>query len=61
MEDSSDTWGKNSKHIAASIGMFPPIPKPQKAVSTRIPLYVDGAPRQRPKIEEIKQVRLKAY
>ena len=53
--------GKNSKQIVVSMGILPPIPKPLNAVRTKIALYVDGAPRQRPKTAAIKTVRLNAY
>ena len=32
------TWGRNSKVMVVSIGMFPPTPNPTKAVNTRMPL-----------------------
>lgn len=51
----------NSSVMVVSMGMFPPIPNPVKAVRTRKGLYEFGAPRQIPKIEAIKTVRLKAH
>lgn len=53
--------GRNSSVMVVSIGMLPPTPKPTKAVRTRKVLYVLEAPRQRPNMEEKRQVRLKAH
>lgn len=53
--------GRNSSVMVVSIGMLPPTPKPTKAVRTRKVLYVLEAPRQRPKMEEKRHVRLKAH
>lgn len=51
----------NSRVMVVSIGMFPPMPKPVKAVRTRKGVYELGAPKQIPKIEAIKTVKLKAH
>ena len=51
----------NSRHMVVSMGMLPPMPKPTKAVSTRMALYVEGAPKQSPKTEATRTVRLKLY
>lgn len=36
--ESQPTCGMNSMHIVVSMGIFPPTPKPLRAVRTRIPL-----------------------
>ena len=61
MRTDAHTCGMNSRQIVVSMGMFPPTPMPTNAVRTKTPLYVDGAPRQRPKIDEMRTVRLNAY
>lgn len=47
--------------MVVSIGMLPPIPNPQKAVTTRKDVYESHAPRPSPKAAEIKQVKLNAH
>lgn len=52
--------GRSSRQIVVSIGTFPPIPSPTKAVRMRTPLYVFGAARQMPKTLERRTVKLNA-
>lgn len=40
--------GTNSSKIVASIGIFPPSPKPQNAVNVQIAAQFDGAPMTSP-------------
>lgn len=43
--------------MVASIGMFPPTPRPTRAAIAEIPARVEGPATAIPKIEEVKQVR----
>jgi len=43
------------------MGMLPPIPNPQNAVTTRKAVYELHPPRPSPNAAEIKQVRLNAH
>jgi len=53
------TVGRNSRVIVASMGMFPPTPRPMRAQRKQRAPKFEGAAKIKPKTEAIKQVMLK--